>query len=803
MTWRQINLLSEVLLMITLSAAGAIASPEALSFDYGHGSAPDASGARTHQASIGEVSEQVFVYATFEMGPENPIPYGDLQAKTADEAETPEGYVMPEDQPGKEITATPESSGEQPRGRQFITLGQLKDGEFTPAVRFGIHDGRSLPAYEGMMYAYLRCGQLDCYGLWIRPNTPYDFKLRLDLATQRMTVFVSGRGDDEWYIMAENTPLIKPVTAINQVRVEQWPDAAGISTLMVRDKPWAPAEPIQLHPLAKQQHAGVGRGFRFQSQRSLWQKPGQHVTIARKQGMHFGFPDVAQAADGTLLCVFSNRSHTGGQGGSSICRSTDLGQTWSELQSSPGGGRIRSWHNGTLLLEGPKGQYLVSADAGRTWTDLFSIDAVKAGGNALDVPGHMQELADGSWLIVASSYPGGKAWGGTEGEQLEFYRSTDEGQSWEFVSKLQPYPPHSICEASILVLPEGKLAVYAREDRGDSFPGIKAFSDDNAKTWRVEELPFPITGRTCAKFLSDGRVMVTTRNDTGRSGLWAWIGDLHDTTPFRASGIHFNDRHSVGLKEDGLHIDSDGVRGQFTQYVLRQPDTTDSTIDVTVEVNVVANSGQAATLSVPFVGKFRLFPNRIELARDPQMNATVSPGQFHIYRVVREPGKATVYVDGQLAFEMTQVDERTENPPWTPAKPSIYRLALGNEADSAGPNIFPDQLHAEVTGYSIWRRFELTLDDPNTGRYTSSWSAESGEFPDQYQLDHIIEVGAAAASHDQGYSGWVELDDGRIFVVNYTDDGASTESGKYGGRYGISWIRGTFMLPSDLPPAHH
>ena len=88
------------------------------------------------------------------------------------------------------------------------------------------------------------------------------------------------------------------------------------------------------------------------------------------------------------------------------------------------------------------------------------------------------------------------------------------------------------------------------------------------------------------------------------------------------------------------------------------------------------------------------------------------------------------------------------------------------------------------------------MDDPHTGRYTSSWSADSGEFPDQYQLDHMIEIEASVAGADQGYSAWVELDDGTILVAAYTDDGAPT---LWGSNMGISWMRGTFLEPGDLP----
>ena len=97
---------------------------------------------------------------------------------------------------------------------------------------------------------------------------------------------------------------------------------------------------------------------------------------------------------------------------------------------------------------------------------------------------------------------------------------------------------------------------------------------------------------------------------------------------------------------------------------------------------------------------------------------------------------------------------------------------------------------------------EERLDDPHTGERVVSWSAARDGFPDQYQLDHIIQVEASAAGGDQGYSGWIQLDDGRIFVVNYTDDTAPmVRWDPYDtGLLGITWIRGTFVHPSDLPP---
>jgi hypothetical protein len=69
-------------------------------------------------------------------------------------------------------------------------------------------------------------------------------------------------------------------------------------------------------------------------------------------------------------------------------------------------------------------------------------------------------------------------------------------------------------------------------------------------------------------------------------------------------------------------------------------------------------------------------------------------------------------------------------------------------------------------------------------------------------LDHLIEIEASVAGHDQGYSGWTLLPDGRIFVVNYTDDTAPAvepNAGGVGARMGVSWLRGTYLSRHELP----
>lgn len=282
------------------------------------------------------------------------------------------------------------------------------------------------------------------------------------------------------------------------------------------------------------------------------------------------------------------------------------------------------------------------------------------------------------------------------------------------------------------------------------------------------------------------------------------------------------------MKDGELTIDSDGMRGQFTSYYFRPPDSEASRTVITAEVKVLSNRGRAATVSVPFGGKLRLFSDRVELAHDASVRVPVEPGVFHAYRIERDGGKMRLSVDGKEALALLQADTRIAPQAWTPHHLSPYAMEFGNEGaedteaalewapgfahppvpEISGPARSPPPLYLKnitpaVTGSSVWRRFEVRYEDPRTGVRTASWNGATDGFPDQYQLDRILEIDATIYGADQGYSGWTELEDGRVLVLNYTDDTARWNRDSTGPQFGVSWIRGTFVQPEDLrfPPA--
>jgi hypothetical protein len=811
---------------LALSASSLTqAEAEELSFSYERGK-PSSGVIRIHSAALKPVRNTVYVYATIAGVEANPIPYVDNVPQWRPAAGTTGGAgakdleAMRADywpQPKKPF---PEG---QPRLLETVALGEESSKGFVPLIRFGLaNDGRALEMADVTLW--VSDGAIDYFGPAVRPHTPYDFKLKLDPAAGRMTMWVSGRGDDHWFLLAEDIKLSSAVRQLNHVRVEQYPGGPAVESLSVRLKPWDKGERVRPHPLAKRERVvKPGGGFRFQSMRTAWRKPGKQVVVFRKPGVHAAFPDVAEAEPGHLICVWVNGSHTGGTGGLWRAHSYDLGQTWSEaiLFSSlrvncP---RIQRLKDRTLLLladagSGAGGQermawdvvFWDSHDGGRTWQNERWLKPATIGGPMAIVPSRVAELSDGSWVLSASSFvrrPDGEGYS----EKLEFYRSTDRGATWQYWPGPMTYPPYSLSEPSTLQMPDAHLLTYARESRTDGMPGAKGYSPDAGKTWTFRDLPFPIRGRTCADWLKDGRAMMTFRANVGRATLWAWVGEAEDMTGAQPAGIHYNDSASVGLRDGALHIDNDGRRGQFTMYNLRPLDSSRGQMEITFEVKVLANEGRAATVSVPFAGKLHLFPSYVVMAHEPSLRVAVTPGQFHTYRITNGSGRMALYVDGQRAFDTDKATDRRERS----GTSSHYGLSFGNEpADLTVDNaenphqmwsdVLQADLSSEATGYSIWRRFETILDDPAGGRRAYAWSAERDGFPDQYQLDHIIEVDASVGGHDQGYSGWVQLEDGRVFVVNYTDD-TSAASIQNPLHFGVPWIRGTWLTLGDLPPA--
>ncbi|HZJ42928.1 MAG TPA: sialidase family protein [Pyrinomonadaceae bacterium] len=735
---------------------------------------------RVHHASLPPTSGKVYIYASLGMPAVNPVPY--LQ--------------------GSPIAA------------QFVTLGETRAGKFLPAIRFGLKERETLAGQRAQLMPWVFDGTTNHFGGYARPATLYDFRIELDTATSSATVFTAGRGDDHWFMLAEDVGLIFPVSEINEVLVEQYADAAGVHDLSVQQVRNPAREVLVGSDTGRKRRVTAGRGFRFQSMRSVWRERGRHVVISRDERRWQGFADVALSKTGRLLATYCDGPKHGGNGKAVIRSSDDWGKTWSGEQTMEAlrgaNERIQKLKDGSLLFTSgemyPTVDFQQSLDDGKTWTVIGSFDVRSFGLYQHYAMSHVLESADGTWFIVGSDMVGKE-----QRERLQVFASGNRGREWHLRALIDTFPTtgHGGSEASILELSDGRLAIYARESRNDGFPGFRVFSNDKGNTWsEPEDLPIQTSGRILANFLADGRVMLTTRTWIGRPALWAWIENPSRRIGFQISGVHYNDKSSKGLKDGVLYIDNDGRLGQFTRYLLRPPSAPEDEVSLIANVMVLENQGNAATVSIPFAGRLSIYPEHAVFSGGTkEVTLSIAAQTFHTYVVKSGKGRVTIHIDGKLALDTTDVDQRNTNAGCLPFGVGPLLFSFGNyptpelfsqDAAPCSTAMLPFQITPGVTGLALWKSVEVVTVSQNGREHRTSWIAAKDGFPDQYQLDNVIEVEATVSGMDQGYSGWVQLPDNRVFVVNYTDDTAVIWPGTNTFPYGCSWIRGTYLLPSDL-----
>lgn len=166
----------------------------------------EARGFRVCDAEVRAVRGTAYVYATIRMGPVNPIRHVDgmpewqpsikrgpkkvempTMHEKRGEIEVPGSFVMMFEHP-----PAPKSEG-RPRFLQTIIVGQRVGKGLRPIIKFGLaDDGRAENLQAGaMLTPWVWDGHIDYYGPYARPNTPYDFKFKLDLSKGRMTACAS------------------------------------------------------------------------------------------------------------------------------------------------------------------------------------------------------------------------------------------------------------------------------------------------------------------------------------------------------------------------------------------------------------------------------------------------------------------------------------------------------------------------------------------------------------------------------------------------------------------------------------
>jgi hypothetical protein len=520
----------------------------------------------------------------------------------------------------------------------------------------------------------------------------------------------------------------------------------------------------------------------------VWRSPGRFTKN----------PDLIQLPSGRLMLIYSDTDSHWSQEKQilTLLASDDMGKTWfkhkevasadlrtgEERLVTP---RLSILRNGRLVVlcdhdddghfheEQTSGNWAWwSNDSGDTWSER------QVTGILGFEPDRMMDLPDGR-LAVCSHLMRGE----TQEFAVIISCSDDGGRTWYEQATVAHDGYHRFCEGALVVMDGGKeLACVMRENHSAGIPSFVAFSQDMGRTWSEPQmLPFAIH-RPYAKQLPDGRVLVTGRHVNGGLGTYAWCGDLHEEAgTYQIGGPRCN--YTAELTDEALVIDN---RSEHEcRYTLLPPESSRTEVVFEAEVKVDGPKDKAAAfMSISKLtggrGPLILYiaPNRVTLMRESiEFSKPMDMTRYRRIRIHHRRGLCQVHMDGQLLFRTRVYREEA----------SISDFHGGNIARRTQFGQLGDE------GQSFWKGTHYTLKNPTLDEFEWTWEAAKGERPDEYQRQRMIQIHAnhpdQKPNPDHGYSSWIMLEDGRIFLVDYTN---------YGDEPGESHLVGVYLDPEDI-----
>jgi len=489
---------------------------------------------------------------------------------------------------------------------------------------------------------------------------------------------------------------------------------------------------------------------------SLTNATDRHTVIDRREDHYLCFPDVVRTGDRRLLVAYNEYDrHVGTRRALLVKESLDGGRSFGEAMRMgvprshcP---RISPLRDGRLMMTDDSGPRLYfSGDRGHAW-DTITPKGLQHG--LLDRP---IELEDGVLLTTGHLHRGTAPHPAIRQANTEqmVYRSEDSGRTWIALSVMARPRNLVLCEASMVLLPDGRLLALLRENSFVYEPMYLCVSRDLGRTWS-DPAPTPLIGHRPTLGLTEGgQLLVTYRNVGPDGGTCAWLGtEAELSDDFRTHGRH-PDPANPRLTPEGLRVCGQTGPDSVVRYALRpmtDPRSAKATLEAEVRVDQAGPNGCGLRLGV----WFRLFPDRIEA--EPGTPATsepgdagpvvpLEPGRFHTIRLDYAAGRVVLTVNGRRRAEVRVDHDHADT----------RAILFG------APHPFEDNA-VDCT----WKRVTLRIDEPAMLRaFTWEWDAGQG-LPDQWVLDHVLELmnDRCAVSPDFGYSGWASLGNGEYFCA--------------------------------------
>jgi hypothetical protein len=527
------------------------------------------------------------------------------------------------------------------------------------------------------------------------------------------------------------------------------------------------------------------------------------------RGWYYKCANVALARDGSLVaCWQLSDEHTSHQSWIMVARSRDDGRTWGDYRTLSHASvddhqavwvvpQLSGLRDGRLLIVVDRGQrapgqnwpmladwqkpgrgmsnwIFWSRDHGATWTAGEKVDDI--GGE----PGYPLELSDGTIAFTRTSSAQTALLRNPPAPWNDIYYrneivfSDDGGKTWPRTAWLSDDPFHGDCEVGLAELAPGRLLAATRIGLGNGrfgHPSRLIFSDDNGRTW-PRAMPAPFYGqRVHLAKLASGKLLATFRNVWGTPGTRALV-----FTPAEAAALgfqptsHLLDESRCTLTADTLTLRTADGRAGAVEFNLYPAQDDRSRVEIEATLRVGSAGPNACAIGAGVWVRF--LPDRICLADRPEAGFGFDTRAWHTYRIVRDAGHVTIFVDGKQMLHEPIADI------WQ------REVRFGSRASAANGR----------EGVTHWRAVSAKVTNARDTSIAWSWTPRQGH-PDQFRRDRIVTLDNAFAA-DCGYSSWTQLADGRIVILDYTST-PSVESFASGrGRAPI--IRAYLVSEKDL-----
>ena len=243
-------------------------------------------------------------------------------------------------------------------------------------------------------------------------------------------------------------------------------------------------------------------------------------------------------------------------------------------------------------------------------------------------------------------------------------------------------------------------------------------------------------------------------------------------------------------------------------YFLPPPEYHDSIVTINARLRVARNdTGLSCTINVANAGEVLFYPDHIEIYGQPEAACKLDVTKFHDYQIIRDEKSLVVKIDGVERIRTNKLFRSGHAGLVTNETGSEYRRPWGLDRMAFGTTFRSfshiddnlkdrsiwrwDNFHRRTVvgqGESYWQWLNITVKNKTTPDLSWNWDASSGEYPDQYQRDNIVEVDWDPQA-DFGGSTWVQFPDGEIFCAYYTAE----ETG-----HQRPYIKGCYLKPSDF-----